>query len=346
MSFCPIDEAFGNYMTNDLTPDPLESTSYRDKDSGDCSKRQKIKKNKINCNRRSTSFTMNPEDIYNSPPDISDSDADFNSNLQGYSSMDDIELYSIKAKNPASIRKKCRKKKTPKHTEILNTMSDDYSYERYTRPCNKDQIETFANYNPTERVSNRNISHNKHKNNGSSNKKIKIKKTNKDRQKRPEVNEIYEYNDEDNIPMDEINHENIEYVHTSDSELEETRPIFLHQDNNRKKNRKGMDHSNNSQINEINNKINFIMNQISNNNQEDESKEYNNLNDIILFVIFGVFVIIIIEALYRLITKIIKANSIIGASNNSIIGKNNNSRSKIMSNDPIEMVTNYIKNKN
>ena len=343
MSFCPIDEAFGNYMTNDLTPDPLESTSYRDKGSGDygeCRKRQKLKKKKINCNRRNTSFTMNPEDIYNSPPDISDSDADFNSNLQGYSSMDDIELYSIKGKNPASIRKKCRKKKTPIHTEVLNSMSDDYSYERYTRPCNKDQIETFANYN-------QNQTNSKGNNIGSSNKKIKIKKTNKVRQKRPEVNEIYEYSDEDNVHIDEINHENSEYIHTSDSELEETRPIFQKHPNNKHINKphKGNNTPNNSQINEINNKINFIMNQISNNN-EDESKEYNNLNDIILFVIFGVFVIIIIEALYRLITKIIKANSIIGASNNSIIGKNNNSRAKIMSNDPIEMVTNYIKNKN
>ena len=150
------------------------------------------------------------------------------------------------------------------------------------------------------------------------------------------------------MPIENINHENGEYIHTSDSDLEETKPIFQKVSNNKNinKKRKEIDFTSSNQINEINNKINFIMNQISNNNQEDESKEYNNLNDIILFVIFGIFVIIIIESLYRLITKIIKANSIIGASNNSIIGKNNNSRSKIMSNDPIEMVTNYIKNKN
>ena len=67
----------------------------------------------------------------------------------------------------------------------------------------------------------------------------------------------------------------------------------------------------NSQISEINNKINFIMNQISNKDNEIKESQHNNIHDIILFVIFGIFVLIILESLYRLISKMVKANSIL-----------------------------------
>jgi hypothetical protein len=66
-----------------------------------------------------------------------------------------------------------------------------------------------------------------------------------------------------------------------------------------------------SQIGEINNKINFIMNQLS---KEDNissktanSTDQNNIHDIILFVIFGIFVLLVLESLYKLATKVLKA---------------------------------------
>ena len=61
-----------------------------------------------------------------------------------------------------------------------------------------------------------------------------------------------------------------------------------------------------SQIEEINSKINFLINQI--NDQDDtgngNSLIENNIHDIILFILFGVFIIIILESLYKLVFKI------------------------------------------
>ena len=326
MAFCPIDEAFGNYMTNDLNPNPLENSSYLDTDSGRGEKKQKVKKKRINCNRRNTNFSMNQDDMYQLPPDMSDDDSNFNNNLQGYSSMDDIDLYSIKAESPTKIRKKCRKKKTPKNTDHLDTMSNDYEYRQFTQPVPTDNcIETFQGYNHSNNLNN-------NRNNRTN--KIKLRKVHKKKNKKaPEINEIYEYNEMDNRPIKEIDNQDI--IHTSeDSDIEETRPIL------KTKHKTKLE---NAQISEINNKINFIMNQISNNNEEEDTKEYNNLNDIILFVIFGVFVLIIIESLYRLITKIIKANDIIKMTSDNI---RHSPKSNIFQNDTLDMVTNYIKSKN
>ena len=65
-------------------------------------------------------------------------------------------------------------------------------------------------------------------------------------------------------------------------------------------------------MNEINNKINFLINQVNNddnnlllNNNNNNSKSLeSNMHDIILFILFGVFVILILEALYKLVVKI------------------------------------------
>ena len=64
--------------------------------------------------------------------------------------------------------------------------------------------------------------------------------------------------------------------------------------------------TNDSKISEINNKINFIMNQISNNNSvsSNENKLENNIHDIILFILFGIFIILILEILYKCCVKI------------------------------------------
>jgi hypothetical protein len=323
MSFCPIDEAFGNYLTADLNPHPLESTLYNNVASSDCAKRSKLKKKRINCNKKHSSFTMNPEDLYKTAPDISDEDSDFNDQLQSYNPYE-VGLYDIKSNNTKITEQKRRKKKQPKNTEYLNHLVSEpkeRNYDSYNSTSNNyNTIETFEDFNnvPPENT-------------------INVKKTNKKRNnaRKSEVNEIYEYTPDDDLSVDEIGR-----VHSDDpdSEVEETKPIFRNNTNN-SKNSKSKTKEVTSQISEINNKINFIMNQIANKEADDEDKEYNNINDIILFVIFGVFVLILIEALYRLITKIATVNSILSTKLPS-----NNSR--ILSKGPLEMVSEYIKKSN
>ena len=325
MSFCPIDEAFGNYLTADLNPHPLESTLYNNVASSDCAKRSKLKKKRINCNKKHSSFTMNPEDLYKLPPDISDEDSDFNDQLESYNPYE-VGLYDIKSNNTKITGQKRRKKKQPKHTEHLNHLvseTNERNYDSYNSTSNNyNTIETFEDFNDVQPEN-----------------KINIKKTNKNRNRvrKSEVNEIYEYTPDDDLPVDEIGR-----VHSddTDSEVEETKPIFrnnINNSNNSKSKSKNKEVT--SQISEINNKINFIMNQIANKDEDDEDKEYNNVNDIILFVIFGVFVLILIEALYRLITKIAKVNSILST-------KMTSSNSQISSKGPLEMVSEYIKKAN
>ena len=333
MSFCPIDEAFGNYLTSDFNPHPLESTLYNNVASADCKKKQKLKKKRINCNKKHSSFTMNPEDLYKLPPDVSDEDSDFNDQLQSYNPYE-VGLYGIKSTNNKITGKKLKKKKNQKNTEHLNhlvseTNEDDYnSYNSNSYNSNSKNyniIESFEDFNdvPPEN-------------------KINVKKTNKkkNRIRRPEVNEIYEHTPEDDLPVDEIGRVHLD---DTDSEIEETKPIFRnnnnsHRLNNVKKNTKNKEVT--SQISEINNKINFIMNQIATKGEDDEEKEYNNINDIVLFVIFGVFVLILIEALYRLITKIATVNSILSTKMTS------NNNSQVLSRGPLEMVSEYIKKSN
>tara|TARA_B110001469_G_C9647965_1_gene328790 strand:+ start:565 stop:1548 length:984 start_codon:yes stop_codon:yes gene_type:complete len=325
MSFCPIDEAFGNYLTSDLNPHPLESTLYNNVTSADCTKKKKLKKKRINCNKKHSSFTMNPEDLYKLPPDVSDEDSDFNDQLQSYNPYE-LGLYDIKSTNNKITGKKLKKKKTPKNIEYLNHLISEHNEDKYnSNSKNYNIIESFEDFNdvPPEN-------------------KINVRKTNKKKKhnKRPEINEIYEHTPEDDLPIDEIGRVHLD---DTDSENEETKPIFrnnnnLHRSNNLKSNTKHKEV--NSQISEINNKINFIMNQIAHKGEEDEEKEYNNINDIVLFVIFGVFVLILIEALYRLITKIATVNSILSTKMSS------NNNSQILSRGPLEMMSEYIKKSN
>ena len=333
MSYCPIDEAFGNYLT-DVNPDPLETSVYKKIDGRNCRTRQKLKKKKINCNRKNTSFSMNSEDLYSSSPDVSEDDEDFNQNLQNYNPLTNIDLYNINAQNPI---KKCKKKKrrSAKNT-ILDELSNDLYSGNYTQAANPQRgvVEGFENYNTVQPE-----------------KRYNIKKSNKNtRVRRPAVNEVFEYNEDDNKPIN-----NLGYVHgdnDTDSEVEETKPILRAKHSN--KSTKPPSELNN-QISEINNKINFIMNQISTKDEE-ESNTYNNINDIILFVIFGVFVLIVIEGLYRLISKIIRANSILDLRRDippqSKIPRSVGSGEKVgggesvvSSRDPIEMFTEYLRKK-
>lgn len=333
MSFCPIDEAFGSYMTQDLTHDPLES-AFKPKDSKKCPKN---KKKRINCNRRNTNFTNNSDDLFLESPPQSDDDADFNECIEDNDPLSQIGLYSLNASNPISS-KKCKKprKKTPKNTSFLNSLSNDKHRGYYTKKVNKDYdyIEPFENYNNSDTIIN----------------VKKSKKKNKKSNKKVEINEIYEHSEEDDEPLESLNNVHVD----TDSEIEETKAIF--KENNFKKNKNNKSKKEvSSQISEINSKINFIMNQLSNKDGSEVESEYNNINDIILFVLFGIFVLIIIESLYRLITKLIKANSVLYHRNNldnvntvntvnSSINRGNTKTNDVTSKDTLDMITEYLKN--
>ena len=296
-------------------------------DGRNCQKKQKAKKKSINCNRKKTSYTMNPQDIYVSSPDVSEDDEQFNNTLQNYNPQSHMDLYNINAANPI---KKCKKKKRkPAQDNTLDSLSGSYHADSY---MNKYKIQivslkglitiTLFSQSVFLRLKNH------------------VRNT---KVKRPEVNEIYEYNEDENKSLDTLG-----YVHEeTDSEVEETKPILRYDNTNNNQQTNPQTQPSkpkgelNNQITEINNKINFIMNQISTKDQE-ETNTYNNINDIILFVIFGVFVLIVIEGLYRLISKVIKANSIIDSSKssipvlrpNTVSGKSNKVGGSITSRDP------------
>ena len=315
MSYCPIDEAFGNFMTDGLNPDPLESSSFKSIKSNNCVKKSKIKKKKINCNRNSTSFSENQDDIYTISPDVTDDDMDFDNNLQnGYG--DNIDLYTINTPPPTRNKKSKISKKKRNRATVQSNNSVNYNnsnninnYERNENLINSmNPMNSLSRVNVYENFQNYNPNLDQNQMNNSNNKTIK-KKPKITRKKPIEKNEIYEYSQEDDMPIEELReiHGIVtnEEESDSDSDLEETRPIL--KNSNVTKQSGGM----NSQISEINNKINFIMNQISNKDNEIKESEHNNIHDIILFVIFGIFVLIILEALYRLISKMVRANTIL-----------------------------------
>ena len=120
-----------------------------------------------------------------------------------------------------------------------------------------------------------------------------------------EPNEIYEYSENDNKPL--VNRKKKSKVIISadtDSEIETDNESDNESDNsnNTKKSKNVLT----SQISEINNKINFIMNQLSNKDEEqiEEGKLGNNIHDIVLFILFGIFIILILEILYKVCVRI------------------------------------------
>ena len=363
MSYCPIDEAFGSF-TDGLNPDPLESSSYKSLKSNNCVKKNKIKKKKINCNQRSNSFTENPDDIYAISPDVTDDDMEFNNNLQYGYSHDNIDLYAINNTPPTTNMKSklSKKRKKTKPTQAAFNNANNFNNNATNRvnlinsmnPMNSlsnvNVYEQFQNY--TNPVQNNNS--NQRPENNTIRRKARIS-----RKKPVEKNEIYEHDPEEDLPLEELKeiHGIVDDDDDSESDAEESRPIH-------RKTTQPVGEMN-SQISEINNKINFIMNQISNKDNEIKESEHNNIHDIILFVIFGVFILIILEALYRLISKMVRANTIL--SNNlshsadirpssppsvgsRLFGSNPDSgsgskHSLFSSSDPFEAVREYARSK-
>ncbi len=57
------------------------------------------------------------------------------------------------------------------------------------------------------------------------------------------------------------------------------------------------------QMNELDTKLNLLINNLNKDNETMNNKETNNVYDIILFVIFGLFVLLLLESLTKLISK-------------------------------------------
>lgn len=330
MSYCPIDEAFGHFMTDGLNPNPLESSNYQGMSSNSCQKKKKVKKNKINCNRNNSTF-QNVDDIFVESPELTDSDRDFDDSLQNYSPYGNVDLLNINNSTPT----RNKKSKLSKNTRRTNNVN--HNIMNNTKPI----MEGFQN------------------NNNSNSNRLNIRKKNKsNKKKNVPVNEIFEYQPEETLPVNDL-----KYIHgmlnenneeTSDSDDMEDTPSNLKattQSNTPNTQNNGM----NSQISEINNKINFIMNQISNRDNEITESQHNNIHDIILFVIFGIFVLIILESLYRLISKMVKANTILSVNTNGntntgpsvggLLEPNKVNSGKISSGDTFEAVRNYAINR-
>ena len=110
-------------------------------------------------------------------------------------------------------------------------------------------------------------------------------------------NEIFEYSEEEN--------NFIENVATANPvEVEEEVAKQEPKPKPRKRKRDKNEEINNSQIVEINNKINFIIDQLNNNASNSDTNNESNIHDVVLFILFGVFVIVILESLYKLVVKL------------------------------------------
>ena len=105
MSFCPIDEAFGTFLSDDLNPNPIESSQFQNMDSQTCEKKQHLKKKRTNCNKQNTRFTSNVNDLYDLAPTITQHDSDFDESMDEYNPYDVYDLYDIRAESPITSQK-------------------------------------------------------------------------------------------------------------------------------------------------------------------------------------------------------------------------------------------------
>ena len=118
-------------------------------------------------------------------------------------------------------------------------------------------------------------------------------------------NEIFEYKEKDNRIIPEDSNLVIESDDSSSDESVSSSPPPKPKPKPKKEKKNNVSKENN-QFNEINTKINYLIDNLNNKSKDEETSNTleNNMHDIILFILFGVFVIAILEALYRLIVKL------------------------------------------
>ena len=274
MSYCTLDEAFGDTYLNQQNR--VNSNVEQKNSLNSCVKRSKIRRKKINCNEKKNRFDSNNKDL----------------NLNSY--------------NPKKGE-----------YELINSMTQN-------KNSNLPGISSFSffpdNY---EHFTSSNENMNSLRNNSQNNSRNNSQNNSRNNSINVEPNEIFEYSQEENFPIESSS--DYEVVNSTDEEsenIEETLEAPHDIVNNIKRNNSNkisnsnsnkISNSNNSnnviasQISEINNKINFMMNSMNNdtdNNAVGDFKE-NNIHDIILFVIFGIFVLLVLESLFKLATKIL-----------------------------------------
>ena len=125
MSYCPIDEAFGHFMTEGLEPNPLESSVYQGMESNNCQKKKKIKKNKINCNRNNSTF-QNEDDIFIESPELTDSDREFNDNVHSFSPYNYVDTMNINSNAPKKNKKSKLSKKRRNNNVPTNQVVEGF----------------------------------------------------------------------------------------------------------------------------------------------------------------------------------------------------------------------------
>ena len=257
------------------TLDEAFGTSFLPKNN--CKKVQK-KRKKINCNEKKNRFDSNYNDLI----------------LNNYK---------------------------PKETNHLNQnfFNNEYVENLPTKMASYENIEHFSNSSESN--------HSKKSNRSNNSKKKRKNKKN--------VNEIFEYDEIDNLPIEESSNfsGHVTNLHSdSDVNMNSSRNESNNESNNESDNEldnesdnesdynlekevtksvKKLKGNNNidiitSRINEINNKINFLMNQ-SDEEGTEKGDINSNIHDIILFIIFGVFVLLILESLLKLNTRILKS---------------------------------------
>jgi len=127
---------------------------------------------------------------------------------------------------------------------------------------------------------------------------------------RKQPNEIYEYSEEDNLPVDMSSDYDVVESSDEESNNEGSNNEESTNESSDKNIKNKPSNILTSQISEINNKISFIMNQMntgnSNSNSNTNSPD-NNIHDIILFIIFGIFVLLVLESLYKLASRVLMA---------------------------------------
>jgi hypothetical protein len=324
MSYCTLDEAFGS-------PYLSENGSNYDK----CVKRSKVRKKKINCNEKKSRFNSNLPDVklntynprkHNSELLNSNNNAfpHFPKNFEPFTNFESFS--NNENDNQVNVTTMSNNRTTSSNNRNNNSRNNSNNRNNNNRNNSNNRNNNNRNNSNNRNNNIRNNSNNR--NNGNNSVNI------------TEPNEIFEYSEEDNLPMNSSSdYEVVSSEEETDEETELTESVidnyngnndFYKQNNlvnledlNNSNNSNNSNDSNNSdnseieitnndsnnlissQISEINNKISFIMNQINKEDNETTGTE-NNVHDMILFIIFGVFVLLILESLYKMISRVLR----------------------------------------
>lgn len=303
MSYCTLDEAFSQ---------PLSNLS-NDFDKKRCKKN--VKKSRINCNRNKTKFSENCYDTFDSL-------------------IKDPNKNSCKKSKSRSKSKKKKLKASPAYDSdnLSQLLLENSDYGTYFTNNNKNEdnenVETFSNFdNFYENFSNKKSPNEVFEYDKNHDRPIdengNISEPESESQTDEETDIGTSSESDDDMPVirkqvkknkrnkgTKINKKSKKEIQASlkrameASENENENSMIV---NNTEEVEEDPSKTMPSQIEEINSKINFLINQINDKDGDSGNSSNlieNNIHDIILFILFGVFIIIILESLYKLVFKI------------------------------------------